>query len=163
MPDQSDIETKFWKALRSDRTVMMGLEGDQDGLRPMTIQTDSDKKDSGPLWVFTSTESHLVKALDGTEPAQASFVSKGHDLFAMIRGSVTLENDRKQIDRLWNGFVAAWYSGGKDDPTLALLRFDALEAEVWLADVGFLSGMKLLFGADPKEELKGQSAKVRLD
>jgi general stress protein 26 len=162
MADRSDIEPKFWKALRSDRSVMMGLEGDRDGLRPMTIQTDSDKKDSGPLWVFTSTNSHLVQALDGTQRVQASFVSKGHDLFAMIRGTVTLQNDRKQIDRLWNGFIAAWYPGGKDDPSLALLRFDAEEADIWLADVSFLQGMKLLFGADPRKELKPKSAKVRL-
>ena len=31
----------------------------------------------------------------------------------------------------WNGLVAAWFEGGKDDPKLALLRLDAERAEIW--------------------------------
>lgn len=41
------------------------------------------------------------------------------------------ENDRAVIDRLWNAYVAAWYEGGKDDPKLVLLRFDAERAQIW--------------------------------
>jgi hypothetical protein len=37
MPNAQDIEAKFWKALKSDRTLMIGLAGVDDGLgQPMT-------------------------------------------------------------------------------------------------------------------------------
>ena len=52
--------------------------------------------------------------------AIATLTSKGHNLFATVHGSVSLDCDRATIDRLWNRFVAAWYEGGKDDPRLAL-------------------------------------------
>lgn len=56
--------------------------------------------------------------------AIATLTSKGHNLFATVHGSVSLDCDRATIDRLWNRFVAAWYEGGKDDPRLALLRLE---------------------------------------
>jgi Pyridoxamine 5'-phosphate oxidase like len=79
-----------------------------------------------------------------------------------MHGGLTLDNDRATIDRLWNRFVAAWLPGGKDDPKLALLRFDAEGAEIWLDDSSLLAGIKLLLGADPKEEYKSACARPRL-
>ena len=44
----------------------------------------------------------------------------------------------------------------------ALLRFDAERAEIWLDDSSILAGIKLLLGADPKEEYKDKVAEVDL-
>ena len=49
-----------------------------------------------------------------------------------------LENDPATIERLWNPVVAQWYEG-KQDPKMALLRFDVDNAKIWLSDLeGFL-------------------------
>ena len=66
------------------------------------------------------------------------------------------------IDRLWNPFVAAWYEGGKDDPKLALLRFDTEGAEIWLNENSLLAGVKMLFGVDPKKDYQDKVANVDL-
>ena len=79
-----------------------------------------------------------------------------------MHGRLSLDRDRATIDRLWNRFVAAWFPGGKDDPKLALLRFDAERAEIGLDDSSFLAGIKMLFGADPKQEYKDKVAEVSL-
>jgi hypothetical protein len=48
MTSSAELESKFWKALRSDMTVMLGLNGVDDGhARPMTAQMDSDE--GGPI------------------------------------------------------------------------------------------------------------------
>ena len=160
MPTQADIEAKFWKALKSDRTIMVGLDGIEDAHpRPMTAQFEEDRS---PIWFFTAKDTELVHALAEGDRAIATFASKGHDLFATVHGRLSLDNDRATIDRLWNRFVAAWFQGGKDDPKLALLRFDAERAEIWLDDSSFLAGIKMLFGADPKEEYKDKVAEVSL-
>jgi general stress protein 26 len=75
---------------------------------------------------------------------------------------LTRDDDRAVIDRLWNRFVAVWYEGGKEDPTLALLRLDLESAEIWLDGSSLLAGIKMLFGSDPKEEYKDKTAKVTL-
>lgn len=163
MPTPNELEAKLWKALRSDMTVMLGLERSGDNLmRPMTVQIDGDA-DRGPLWIFSASDTELVKALTGSENAFMSFADKGHDLFARINGTLVLDNDRTVIDRLWNRFVAAWYEQGKDDPKLALLRFDPHQAEIWENEWSLIAGIKLLFGSDPKQDYADKTANVRLD
>ncbi|MEP7044204.1 MAG: pyridoxamine 5'-phosphate oxidase family protein [Dokdonella sp.] len=155
-----DIEKKFWKALESDRTIMLGINGVEDGhARPMTAQVEGEK---GPIWFFTSKENRLVALLGQHDRATAAFSSKGHDVFASIQGTLRVDNDRATIDRLWNRWVAAWFEGGKDDPKLTLLRLDAESAEVWIDASSLLAGVKLLLGVDPKEEFKDKVAQVNL-
>jgi general stress protein 26 len=162
MPTPQDIETKFWKALRSDRTMMVGLNGVADGhTRPMTAQIDGDE-DRGPIWFFGSNDSALVRALSKGDRAIATFASKDNDVFAAVHGTLTIDNDRAVIDRLWNRYVAAWYEGGKDDPKLVLLRFDAERAEIWLEGSTLIAGIKMLFGSDPKKDYQDKVAKVSL-
>ncbi|MDP2086110.1 MAG: pyridoxamine 5'-phosphate oxidase family protein [Gemmobacter sp.] len=156
------ITAAFWKHLRSDRTVMLGLEDSAPtSLRPMTALLEEDA-DHGPVWFFTSTETELANQLKGQDLAIFTFASKGHDIFATVHGHMTLSKDRATIDRLWSPFVAAWYEGGKDDPKLVLLRFDPAQAEIWRDGSSFLAGLKLLFGSDPKKDFKDDVAKVSL-
>ncbi len=159
MPTADELENKFWKALKSDMTMMIGLDGVEDGhARPMTAQLDGDR---GPIWFFTSNENALaVKAASGG-CAIATFTSKGHDLFATVHGTLSVDTDRAVVDRLWNRYVAAWFEG-KDDPKLALLRLDPETAEIWLDASSLVAGIKMLLGADPKEEYKDNVAKVNL-
>ncbi len=161
MTDDAKIEAKFWKALKSDMTVMLGIEGEGDA-QPMTAQLDSEDG-GGPIWFFTSIETDLAKASAGGKAAMFHFASKGNDLFASARGRLIPDNDRDTIDRLWNPFVAAWYEGGRDDPKLQLLRFDPGRAQIWLNERSLYSGIKLLLGRDPKQDYKDKVADVRLD
>jgi general stress protein 26 len=159
MSNEQKLEEKFWKALSSDRTVMLGLAGVDDGhSRPMAAVTEGDH---GPIWFFTSKSNAIAETLPKNQRAIAAFSAKGHELFASIHGSLAVDQDRQVIDRLWNPFIAAWYEG-KDDPKLVLLRFDAEHAEVWLNESSMLAGVKMLFGKDPKEDYKDKVGDVDL-
>lgn len=164
MPTPQEFEEKFWSALKSDMTMMLGLDGVEDGhARPMTAQLDGDRR--GPMWFFTSTENALAQKLSpgigGHDRAIATFASKGHDLFATVHGSLHVETNRAMVDRLWNRFVGAWFEG-KDDPKLVLLRLDAERAEIWADASSLLAGLKLLIGVDPKQDYKDKVAEVDL-
>lgn len=162
MTPDAEITAAFWKHLRSDRTVMLGLEASAPTtFRPMTAQMDGDA-DQGPIWFFASTDSAIVQGLNSQDLSIFTFVSKGFDVFAAVHGHMTRKTDRATIDRLWNPWVAAWYDAGKDDPKLALLRFDPASAEIWRDGSSLLSGLKLLFGGDPKADAKDNVAKVSL-
>ena len=160
MPTPQELEAKFWSTLKSDRTMMLGLDGVEDGhARPMTAQVE---KERGPIWFFTVTDNGIVQQLEHGNRAIATFTSKGHDLFATVHGRLSVDTDPAVVDRLWNRFVAAWYEGGRDDPKLTLLRLDAQQAEIWEDASSLLQGIKMLFGADPKQEYKDKVAKVRM-
>ena len=160
MPSPQELEAKFWKALQDDMTVMLGLNGVDDGhTRPMTAQVEGDH---GPIWFFTATDNNLVQALSGRGRAIMTFAAKGHDLFATVHGGLSLNTDRAVVDRLWNSHIAAWYEGGKDDPKLALLRLDPENAEIWLNESSVFAGVKSMLGADPKKDYKDKVAEVSL-
>lgn len=105
MADPNELQEKFWKALKSDRTVMLGLDGVEDGhARPMTAQIEGDS--GGPIWFFTSKDNALIAMLGQGRRVIGAFSSKGHDLFASISGSLREDTDQTVIERLWNPYVA---------------------------------------------------------
>ena len=156
------LEKKLWDELDSSPFVMLGLQGVDDSFtRPMTAQVDN-----GRIYFFAARSEDLVKGLARSSRAIATYASKGHDLFASIHGTLHLDDDRAVIDRLWNPIIASWYKGGKDDPDLALIRFDADKADVWEADTGSTlkaAAMKMFFNVDPgKEHQEEHRAEVTL-
>lgn len=166
MTDETEIKAKFWKALKSDMTMFLGMAEGEDGhARPMTAQLDDEGQDGdeyhGSIWFFTSTDNGLYNQIAGGDRAMAHFVSKGHDVWATVHGSLSTSQDRAVIDRLWNRFVAAWYEG-PDDPKIALIRLDPENAEIWIDASSAVAGIKMLMGIDPKKDYKDKVAEVSL-
>ena len=164
MADDRAIEEKFWSELNDSPFLMLGIEGERDGAtQPMTANFEDQDRDAGLLWIFTADDHDLTRAMGQSNRAIGSFASKGHDLFASLRGTIQIVNDRATIDRLWNPIVAEWYEG-KDDPKLALVRFDVENAKIWLSDVeGFLKpALNKLLGRKPEAGIKEKVAEVSL-
>lgn len=164
MADDREIEEKFWKALKGSPFIMLGVEGTRDGAtQPMTLNFEDEDREAGVLWFFTAKDHDLTRAMAQSNRAIGSYTSKGHDLFASLRGTVRIDNDRAVIDRLWSPIVAEWYEG-KDDPKLALVRFDVEDAKVWISDVeGFLKpAFNKLLGRKPEAGMKEKVAEISL-
>ena len=160
MPTPAELEESFWKTLKSDRTVMLGLVDSQEAhTRPMTALIEEDE---GPIWFFTARDTSIVEALSDGHRAVFTFAAKSHTLFAAVHGELRIDNDRAVIERLWNPFIAAWYEHGKDDPKLTLLRFDPEDAQIWENGSSLLAGIRMLFGRDPKKDYQDQVAEVNL-
>jgi general stress protein 26 len=159
MHNQQEIEAKFWKALRTERTVMLGLDGEGGHTRPMTAQTHGGR---GPIWFFASRDGELLQSLGPSSRAFIAFSSRDHELFATVQGRLQLDDNRAAIDHFWSPFIAAWFAGGKDDPRLALLRFDAEHAQIWLNAASVLAGVKFLMGGHPTREYRDHVARIDL-
>lgn len=160
MTTAEKLEEKFWLALKEDMTVMLGLNGIADNhARPMTAQFEGR---SGPIWFFTSKETAIYQNVEAGQRATFTFASKGNSLFATVHGTLSVDNDRATIDRLWSRFIAAWFEQGKNDPKLALLRFDTERAEIWEDEWSLVAGIKMLMGVDPKKDYKDKVAEVAL-
>jgi general stress protein 26 len=152
MSDAQQLKEHLWKKMTQGPFVMIGLEGSH--AEPLTVQLDDDQADT--LLFFVSRDNRLVPG----GKAMVQFVSKGQDFFACLSGTARVDNDRAMIDKLWSRAVESWFPGGKNDPNLALLRFDIEDAELWEADISLTGKFKMLFGGkiDPSEE--GHHAKV---
>ena len=164
MASDREIEEKFWSELKSSPFIMLGLDNARDGAtQPMTANFEDRDQEGGILWFFSANDHDFAKALSQSDQAIGAFSAKGHDLFASLRGRISIQNDRETIDRLWNPVVAQWYEG-KDDPKLALLRFDVDDIKIWLSDVeGFLKpAFNKLLGRKSESGMGEKVAEVSL-
>jgi general stress protein 26 len=152
--DQAQLKHDLWKHMSHSPFVMIGLTGGGAHSEPLTAQLDKDQVDT--LWFFVGRDNRLAQG----GKAMAQYVSKGHDYFACLSGTVRVDNDRAMIDKLWSRPAEAWFPGGKDDPNLALLRFDIDDAELWEADMSLSGKLKMLFGGKIKASEEGSHARV---
>ena len=153
MADPQELKRDLWKRMAASPFVMIGLkEGGHS--EPLTAQLDDDLVDT--LYFFVGRDNRLT----GGGAAMAQFVSKGHDYFACLSGRVVTDNNRAMIDKLWSKQAEAWFPGGKDDPNLALVRFDIDDAELWETDMSLSGKVKMLFGGKIKASETGSHAHV---
>jgi general stress protein 26 len=108
--------------------------------RPMAI---AELEQNGDIYLITSTDSPKMAEIEKNSWSALTF--QGAQEFASIYGNIEMVSDRIIIDRVWKESWKAYFPGGKDDPTIALLRFDAIEGEYW--DDAGAKGLKYVFNA----------------
>jgi len=100
----SDIKKAMWKAMSDSPKVMVSLIGEDMHAEPMYAQLD--KEADGEFWFYTSRDNRIAKG----GKAMVHFASKGHDVFACIRGTLTVESRKEIIDKYWSNPVEACLS-----------------------------------------------------
>jgi general stress protein 26 len=152
----AEIREHMWKAMAKSPFVMIGLVGSRDHQEPMTAQLDADA--NGEFWFYCNRDNRIAK---GGE-AMAQFVSKGHDIFACIHGTLVEETRPEIIDRYWSNQTEAWFEGGRNDPNLMMLRFELMHAEIWEGDQSLSGKFKMLTGQTIRPDEAGSHAEVAL-
>ena len=154
MADSNEIKQTLWKKMAASPFVMVGPADGSAHSEPLTAQLDEDQVDT--LFFFAGRDNRLA----GGGKVMAQFVSKGHDFFACLSGTIARDNDFATIEKLWNKQVEAWFPGGKDDPNLTLLRLDIDSAELWETDMSLSGKLKMLFGGKINPSDEGSHATV---
>jgi len=134
----ADAEKEFWKSLKESNTGLLGLDQPGYHAQPMTAFREAE---TGTIWFFTRDDTDLAKdaGVGGGQSAMFHYGSKDQNTWACIHGELSVHGqDREIIDRHWNPVLAAWYPGGKDDPNLTILRFDADDGRVWVSKGGLI-------------------------
>jgi len=130
MNDQSDIEIirTILKAART-ATVTTRSHGDALHSRPLGLVQDDF---TNTLWFFTQDPSPKTSDIEHhPEVNVAVSDEKGH---LSLSGKASIDRDPALIDKFWNPWAEAWFDGGRDDPTVALLRVDVDTVEIWDMD-----------------------------
>lgn len=138
----ADAEEAFWAALEKSNTGLLGLDQPGYHAQPMTAYRE---EGTGTIWFFTRDDTELARDVavggptGGGQSAMFHYGSRDQKVWACIHGDLAVHGrDREIIDRYWNPVLAAWYPEDKDDPHLAILRFDGEDGRVWVSDGGLL-------------------------
>lgn len=130
-----DPRGAVFDVLADVRAGMLGLTAGGDGFQPMTHFPDAA---SGTIWFISSTDTAMVQSLGLGEDAEYVVISDDHDVHISLRGKLFQLHDEAKLDALWSPFVSAWFEGGREDPRIALLRFDPEVGDVWASDTSTL-------------------------
>lgn len=128
--EQDDAFQKLWDKIKDVRFAMM-TTAEPDGTlrsRPMTtLQSDP----SGELWFFTNEPSGKTTEIAEDQHVNLSYASSDKNLYVSVSGTARVVHDAAKAKELWNPALKAWFPGGLDDPTLALLCVSVKDAEYW--------------------------------
>ena len=130
--------------------------------RPMAV---AEIRPDGDIFFTTDVQSPKVAEIARCPDVVVTFQSGSQ--FASIAGRAEVVKDRALIEQLWSEAWKVWFPGGKDDPTLCLIRVDGRDGEYW--DNAGAQGIKRVFqsakaymrGSTPELDEK-QNAKVRI-
>ena len=129
----------FWDRMAS---VNAGMLDATDGVRRVPMSHYADR-DAHTLWFITAKGTDVVKAaMSGPKAAIYILSDGGKGIYADIKGTLTLSDDKAKLDALWNAVADAWFEGGKDDPDVQLVSFHITTAEVWITPT---SGIVFMF------------------
>ena len=65
-------------------------------------------------------------------PQHSEFApSRKDDRYVSISGAAGIVRDAARVKSLWDRDHKAWFSGGKNDPELAVLRVNVEQVEYW--------------------------------
>ena len=117
--------------LKSARTASVSTQTASGALhsRPLAVLDDDF---AGTLWFFTADPSSKTADLAAHPQVNVS-VGDGKGWLS-LSGVATISRDEERIDRYWNPWAAAYFEGGRDDPTVALLQVDVSSIHYWDLD-----------------------------
>lgn len=87
--------------------------------RPMSVQkVDAD----GTIWFLSPKDSAKNRELTEDAHIQLLFQGSAHSDFLTLFGSGHVSFDRSKIEELWEPILKTWFTEGKDDARISVIR-----------------------------------------
>lgn len=113
--------------------------------RPMSVQKLDDQ---GNFWFLSAVDSHKNAEIKQDRSVQLLFQGSQFSDFLSIYGKAEISTDRTMIEELWEPLVKAWFTEGKDDPRITVIKVTPAEGYYWDTKHGrFVAFLKTMAGA----------------
>ena len=156
----------MWELIKDIRFAMFTTRHANGHLhaRPMTTQNSQLDEDSS-LWFFMSRDDEPVADLQADRAVNISYAHPGKDSYVSVSGDAFVVEDLDRKRQLWSKMAEAWFPGGPEDPSLALVEVRIVHATYWdVQDSKVLQLFKMarsIVTGKPPQEL-GETAEVRM-
>ena len=96
--------------------------------RPMSVQ---DVDDTGNIWFLSANDSSQNAEINSDKNVQLLFQSSAHSGFLAIDGIATISRDKQKIDEFWGPLLKTWFTEGKDDPRITVIKVETTNGYYW--------------------------------
>ncbi|WP_337245931.1 pyridoxamine 5'-phosphate oxidase family protein [Luteimonas sp. gir] len=118
---------------------------DTGGTRPMSIEQADD---DGVLWFLSAADSHKNAEIQADPNVRLYLQASKHSGFLVLDGQATVSRDRDRIEALWSPIMKTWFTEGKDDPRITVIRVQPQAGYYWDNKHGdFVAATKMALGA----------------
>ncbi len=106
--------------------------------RPMGVRKVCDQ---GNFWFLSGAESNKNQEIQHDSRVQLLFGNSSNYEYLTIFGHATVTRDRQKIDELWTDIAKSWFPGGKDDPSVTVIKVTPESGFYWDTKDGKLVSM----------------------
>jgi general stress protein 26 len=113
--------------------------------RPMSVQKVCDQ---GNFWFLSPADSDKNAQIANDPRVQLYFSNTSNYEFLTVYGNASITRDRQKIDELWSDIAKAWFTEGKSDPNVSVIKVTPQEGFYWdTKDGKVVSMIKILASA----------------
>lgn len=113
--------------------------------RPMSTQGVDEQ---GNIWFFSKKTSNKDQEIQQDENVQLLYADRNKSTYINLFGKADVCYDRQKIEEYWTPMVKAWFTEGKDDPDLEVIRVQPQEGYYWdTKHGGMVAFIKAMAGA----------------
>ncbi|WP_317174019.1 pyridoxamine 5'-phosphate oxidase family protein [Mucilaginibacter myungsuensis] len=96
--------------------------------RPMSPQKIDD---DGTLWFLSANDSRKNADIAKDPMVQMFFQASAHSGFLDVYGIAEITEDKAIIDELWDPLLKVWFTEGKDDPRISVIKVSPTQGYYW--------------------------------
>jgi general stress protein 26 len=87
--------------------------------------------DEGNFWFLSPSDSYKNIEIQQDPAVQLLFQGSSHSDFLSLYGHATISTDKQKIEELWNPMLKTWFTEGKDDPRITVIKFTPSGGYYW--------------------------------
>ncbi|NBL63694.1 pyridoxamine 5'-phosphate oxidase family protein [Flavobacterium sp. NST-5] len=117
---------------------------------PVSVRPMAPEKidEEGNFWFLSADDSHKNIDVQKDPYVQLLFQGSSHSDFLSLYGKVDVSRNQEKIDELWDPMMKTWFTEGKEDPRITVLKFSPVEGYYWDTKHGMaVALLKRVYGA----------------
>jgi general stress protein 26 len=87
--------------------------------------------EDGNIWFLSSKDSHKNAEINQDPFVQLLFQGSKHSAFLSVYGISEIIDDKSKIEELWNPIIKTWFTEGKDDPRISVIKVVPTQSYYW--------------------------------
>jgi general stress protein 26 len=113
--------------------------------RPMAAEKIDD---DGSMWFLSASDSHKNKEIEEDNAVQLLAQGSAYSDYLSLYCTAEISRDKAMIDELWDASMKTWFTEGKDDPRITVIKVTPIEGYYWDTKNGMAVAMiKRVVGA----------------
>ncbi len=96
--------------------------------RPMATQKVDDE---GCIWFMSDKDSSKNLDIHDDNKVQLFYSNQSSAEYLSIYGTAEIIFDKKLIEEMWSAIAKAWFTEGKDDPAISLIKVTPEDGYYW--------------------------------